>query len=156
MPDLSDLSRRSVGAVVGYGQRPMFNDCCARSRFPPPALLIAVVFVAVAVSTVAVLGAMPAGAVVEPQQSDEGFDANETEGTIERVRYQLLGIAAVTGVLLVGYVWHTDPQRRQRVATRRREDRERAAVAALEEDFVLPAEIADEPPDAVGSAPADE
>ena len=83
----------------------------------------------------------PAGATAGiAQQGDEAFDANETEGTIERVRYQLLGVAAITGALLVGYIWHTDPQRRLRVATRRRENRERAAIVALEDEFVLPSE----------------
>ncbi|MEM9466046.1 MAG: hypothetical protein AAGA90_11770 [Actinomycetota bacterium] len=95
----------------------------------------AVVF-GVLVALAALVGPAPVGAV--PAQDDEVFDANETEGTIERVRYQLLGVAAITGALLVGYIWHTDPSRRQRVAIRRREDRERAGVAAFDDEFVLP------------------
>ncbi|MEM9520435.1 MAG: hypothetical protein AAGA37_14035 [Actinomycetota bacterium] len=78
---------------------------------------------------------------VAAQDADSGFDENETESTIERVRYQLLGIAGVTTVLLVGYVWHTDPERRRRVAERRRDDQERAGVVALDEEFVLPIDV---------------
>ena len=58
------------------------------------------------------LSAGVATAAHAPVQDDEVFDENETQGTIDRVRYQLLAIAGVTGVLLVLYVWHTDPQRR--------------------------------------------
>lgn len=72
------------------------------------------------------------------------FDANETESTIDAIRYQLWGIAGVTGALLVVYVWHTDPARRQRVADRRRSERELATATALEDMFVLPGEIDDE------------
>lgn len=74
------------------------------------------------------------------------FDANETESTIDAIRYQLWGIAGVTGALLVVYVWHTDPARRQRVADRRQSEREHAAAAVLEDMFVLPGEIEDEQP----------
>lgn len=74
------------------------------------------------------------------------FDANETESTIDAIRYQLWGIAGVTGALLVVYVWHTDPARRQRVADRRRSERELATATALEDMFVLPGEIDDEQP----------
>ena len=74
------------------------------------------------------------------------FDANETESTIDAIRYQLWGIAGITGALLVVYIWHTDPARRQRVADRRRSERERAAATALEDMFVLPGEIDDEQP----------
>ncbi len=74
------------------------------------------------------------------------FDANETESTIDAIRYQLWGLAGVTGALLVVYVWHTDPARRQRVADRRQSEREHAAAAALEDMFVLPGEIEDEQP----------
>lgn len=83
--------------------------------------------------------AAPVGA-----QDDDTFDENETESTIDSIRYQLWGIAAVSGVLLVVYIWHTDPARRQRVAERRRSDREHADAMALEDEFVLP-EAFDEP-----------
>lgn len=91
-----------------------------------------------------------AGSASPAVAQDDGvaFDENETEGTIDRVRFQLLGIAAVTGALLVGYIWHTDPQRRQRVALRRRDDRERAALDALDDEFILPADVDDDAPDA--------
>ena len=117
--------------VVGYGRRSMFRHHSARGRAFVSALFLAC----------ALMVSAPAGATAGiAQQDDEAFDANETEGTIERVRYQLLGVAAVTGALLVGYIWHTDPQRRLRVATRRRENRERAAIVALEDEFVLASE----------------
>jgi hypothetical protein len=109
----------------------------------------AFVFAVVLAFAVTVTAGGAAGATPATLGQDaEAFDANETEGTIDRVRYQLLGVAAITGVLLVGYLWHTDPQRRLRVAHRRREDREREAVAALEDEFVLPAD-ADVDADAV-------
>ena len=84
----------------------------------------------VAFVVAAVLGFGPASAssAFAPSQdleTDEGFDGNETEGTIDRVRLQLLGVAAITGALLVVYIWHTDPERRRRVALRRRDRRER-------------------------------
>lgn len=88
------------------------------------------------------------GAMVAPvaaQDTDtEAFDENETEGTVDAVRYQLWGVAAITGALLVVYIWHTDPARRQRVADRRRADNELADVLALEDQFVLPSEFAGE------------
>ena len=145
-------------AGLGYGRRSMSSHHSALRRVLVSAVLCACTVVVAA----------PAGAAEavpwqddpsdsEPSDSDDVFDANETEGTIERVRYQLLAVAAVTGVLLVGYIWHTDPQRRLRVATRRREDRERAGVAALEDEFMLPgevdvADVLDATPDAVADA----
>jgi uncharacterized membrane protein YgaE (UPF0421/DUF939 family) len=106
------------------------------------AFVFAVVLAFAVTVTVTVAGAASAAGATPATlgQDAEAFDANETEGTIDRVRYQLLGVAAITGALLVGYIWHTDPQRRLRVAHRRREDREREAVAALEDEFVLPAD----------------
>ena len=94
----------------------------------------------------AVLGFGPASAssAFAPSQdleADEGFDGNETEGTIDRVRLQLLGVAAITGALLVVYIWHTDPERRRRVALRRRDRRERAALQAFDGEFVLPSDL---------------
>jgi len=103
------------------------------------------------VATVLVVSALGAGAPVAAQvdsndAADDVFDANETESTIDAIRYKLWGIAGVTGALLVVYVWHTDPARRQRVADRRQSEREHAAAVALEDMFVLPGEIEDEQP----------
>lgn len=102
---------------------------------------LALVVILVVAASVLSVPAAAGGAV--PVQDDGVFDANETQGTIERVRYQLLGIAAVAGALLVGYIWHTDPQRRLRVATRRRDARERAAIEALDDEFMLPVDAED-------------
>jgi len=125
-----------IGVAVHYGRRAMSGLHRVRS------LLVATVLV------VSVLGA---GAPVAAQVDSNGaegdvFDANETESTIDAIRYQLWGIAGITGALLVVYVWHTDPARRQRVADRRQSEREHAAAAALEDMFVLPGEIEDEQP----------
>ena len=103
------------------------------------------------VATVLVVSVLGAGAPVAAQVDSNGaeddvFDANETKSTIDAIRYQLWGIAGVTGALLVVYVWHTDPARRQRVADRRRSERERATATALEDMFLLPGEIDDEQP----------
>ena len=116
----------------------------------PPVWVVAILAALASLALASPAAASDVAASPVPSQEDEAFDANETEGTIERVRYQLLGIAAVTGALLVGYIWHTDPERRQRVATRRRDDRERAAMAALDDTFVLPVEADDEPADGRG------
>ena len=72
---------------------------------------------------------------------DDVFDENETEGTVDSVRYQLWAVAGVTGALLVVYIWHTDPARRQRVADRRQADRDYADALALEDQFLLPADF---------------
>ena len=106
----------------------------------------------VAVGLIGLVGPLGEAAAA---QTDTAFDENETEGTIDRVRLQLLGVAAVTGALLVGYVWHTDPQRRQRVADRRRDERELAAIAALDEEFVLPGDVEVDPPEPDGAAAAE-
>ncbi len=97
---------------------------------------------------VSVLGVEAPGAAQVDRNGaeDDVFDANETESTIDTIRYQLWGIAGVTGALLVVYVWHTDPARRQRAADRRQSERELAAAAALEDMFVLPGEIGDKQP----------
>ena len=102
----------------------------------------------VALFVVNVLGfGSPVAAQVDGIDAENDvFDANETESTIDAIRYQLWGIAGITGALLVVYVWHTDPARRQRVADRRQSEREHAAAAALEDMFVLPGEIEDEQP----------
>ena len=125
-----------IGAAVHYGRRAMSGLHRVRS------LLVATVFV------VSVLGAgAPVAAQVDSNGAeDDVFDANETESTIDAIRYQLWGLAGVTGALLVVYIWHTDPARRQRVADRRQSEREHAAAAALEDMFVLPGEIEDEQP----------
>lgn len=103
---------------------------------------------AVLVSGLGVSAATPAFA-----QDDEVFDENETQGTVESIRLQLWGIAAVTGGLLVVYIWHTDPARRQRVADRRRADREFADALHLEDEFVLPVDVEDEAADADTAPP---
>jgi hypothetical protein len=77
----------------------------------------------------------------EPADEVEVFDENESEATVEWVTRALVGIAAGTGLLLVGYIWHTSPRRRLRVATRRREDREASRRVGLEDEFVLPVEL---------------
>ena len=88
---------------------------------------------------------IPAGAQDDPSGDPavevEAFDENESEATVEWVTRSLVGIAAGTGLLLVGYIWHTSPRRRLRVATRRREDREVSRRVGLEDEFVLPVEI---------------
>ena len=112
------------------------------SGLHPVRSLLAALFV------VGVLGfGSPVAAQVDGIDAENDvFDANETESTIDAIRYQLWGIAGITGALLVVYIWHTDPARRQRVADRRRSERERAAATALEDMFVLPGEIDDEQP----------
>lgn len=82
--------------------------------------------------------------VVAQDTDAEAFDENETEGTVDSVRYQLWAVAGVTGALLVVYVWHTDPSRRKRVFDRRQADREHAEALALEDQFVLPADLDDD------------
>jgi hypothetical protein len=111
----------------------------------------------VALFVVSVLGfGSPVVAQVDGNAAENDvFDANETESTIDAIRYQLWGIAGITGALLVVYIWHTDPARRQRVADRRRSERERAAATALEDMFVLPGEIDDEQSAATRAEAAD-
>ena len=124
-----------VTVTVRYGRRAM-------SGLHPVRSLLVALFV------VGVLGfGSPVAAQVDGIDAENDvFDANETESTIDAIRYQLWGIAGITGALLVVYIWHTDPARRQRVADRRRSERERAAATALEDMFVLPGEIDDEQP----------
>lgn len=120
---------------LGYGRRRMSPRHHLRRLF-------ATNLVALAIASSVLVGAVAPVAAVA-QADTEVFDEDETESTIDRVRTQLLVIAAVTGALLVVYIWHTDPQRRLRVATRRRDARERAAVAALDESFLLPVDVDD-------------
>ena len=131
------LTGTPVTVTVRYGRQAMSGFHPVRS------LLVAVVLV---VSLLGV-GAPGAAQVESDGAEDEVFDANETESTIDAIRYQLWGIAGITGVLLVLYVWHTDPARRQRVADRRQSKRELAAATALEDMFVLPGEIDEQPAD---------
>lgn len=108
--------------------------------------LVRSLLVALFVVSVLGFGSSVAAQVDGIDAENDVFDANETESTIDAIRYQLWGIAGITGALLVVYIWHTDPARRQRVADRRRSERERAAATALEDMFVLPGEIDDEQP----------
>ena len=85
--------------------------------------------------------AVVAPAAAQDTDDADAFDENETEGTVDSVRYQLWAVAGVTGALLVVYIWHTDPERRQRVADRRQADREHADALALEDQFLLPADF---------------
>ena len=125
-----------IVATLHYGRRAMSGLHLVRSLLVATALVVSVLGV----------GA-PGAAQVDSNSAEDGvFDANETESTIDAIRYQLWGLAGVTGALLVVYVWHTDPTRRQRVADRRQSERELAAAAALEDTFVLPGEIDDEQP----------
>ena len=121
------------------------------SRLHPVRSLLVALFV------VSVLGfGSPVAAQVDGIDAENDvFDANETESTIDAIRYQLWGIAGITGALLVVYIWHTDPARRQRVADRRRSERERATATALEDMFVLPGEIDDEQSAATRAEAAD-
>lgn len=82
-----------------------------------------------------------ANPLVAQDADAEVFDENETEGTVDSVRYQLWAVAGVMGALLVVYVWHTDPARRKRVFDRRQADHEHARALALEDQFLLPADF---------------
>lgn len=88
------------------------------------------------------------GAAISAGQSDgEPFTADETAGDIERIRTSLFVIAAVTGGLLVLYIWHTNPRRRMDVAVRRRDAREQEQMDFLDGEFVLPGEIEEQSTD---------
>ncbi len=110
------------------------------------------------------LGAGAPAAAQPAQSSDEGevvdtsteiFDENESEATIRWVTRALVGIAAGTGFLLVIYIWHTNPRRRLRVATRRRERRESNRRQGLEDEFLLPHEMPEDAEQAVESPPSE-
>ncbi len=81
------------------------------------------------------------------QDSADEFEADEAQGTVDTVRRALIGIAIGTGVMLVLYIWHTDPRRRFEVAMRRRERREAEQGVGVEDEFVLPADFDDVEPD---------
>lgn len=91
----------------------------------------------------ATIGPARASSPVLAQDAGDDFDANEAQGAVDSVRRSLIGIAIGTGVMLVLYIWHTDPRRRFEVATRRRERREAEQRLGLEEEFVLPSEADD-------------
>ena len=84
-----------------------------------------------------------AAATTHAQISGDEFDSNEAQGTVDAVRRALVGVAIGTGVMLVLYIWHTDPRRRFEVAGRRRERQEAKQRIGLEDEFVLPGEIED-------------
>ena len=94
------------------------------------------------VTALAVGVAAPAASVA--QGADEEFTADETAGDIDRIRTSLYVIAAVTGGLLVVFIWHTNPRRRMDVAIRRRAAREQDQMDSLDDAFVLPGEVDDE------------
>ena len=99
------------------------------------------VLVAPAVAAALCLGVLVAApATAAAQGDDTEFTADETAGDIDRIRTSLLVIAAATGVLLVVYVWHTNPRRRMDVAVRRRAAREQEQMDTLDDAFVLPAD----------------
>ncbi|MGB1506477.1 MAG: hypothetical protein ACPHDT_13435 [Acidimicrobiales bacterium] len=81
----------------------------------------------------------PVEAFVEHGQ--EGFTADETASDIERIRNSLYIVAAVTGGLLVIYIWHTNPRRRMDVAIRRRTVREQNQMDSLDDTFALPGDV---------------
>ena len=90
------------------------------------------------------VGAAVAPAAAQSEDPDAEFTADETAGDIERIRTALYVIAAVTGGLLVIYVWHTNPRRRMDVAVRRRAAREQEQLDSLDDAFVLPGDVASE------------
>jgi hypothetical protein len=82
-----------------------------------------------------------AAAAIPAQISGDEFDSNAAQDTVDTVRRALIGMAIGTGVMLVLYIWHTDPRRRFEVAGRRRERREATQRIGLEDEFILPGEI---------------
>ena len=90
------------------------------------------------------VGAAVAPAAAQSEDPDAEFTADATAGDIERIRTALYVIAAVTGGLLVIYVWHTNPRRRMDVAVRRRAAREQEQLDSLDDAFVLPGDVASE------------
>lgn len=106
-------------------------------------------FAALLIATVLVAGfwSMPVAALA--QDADEAFTADETADDIDRIRTSLYVIAAVTGGLLVVYIWHTNPRRRMDVAVRRRAAREQDQMDSLDDAFVLPGDVGD------GAGPVD-
>lgn len=67
------------------------------------------------------------------EADEEEFDGRSTEDTVRFVVGTLVGIAAVTTVMMLVFIWHTSPRRRLRVATRRA-DRERERSLAEVDD----------------------
>jgi len=109
------------------------------SRFVALALVVGLLVA----STLFVWGPAGSEAAAQDTPVSAEFDAAETEATIDRVRTMLFVIAAVTGGLLVVYIWHTNPRRRMAAAVRRRDARELAALDSLGDAFVLPGELDD-------------
>lgn len=96
------------------------------------------------ISRALLVGTVTTLLLADPARAQE-FDGRTTEGTIDRVSNTLVGIAIGIGVMLVIYIWHTNPHRRVRVATRRRDRKEQLLQAELEDEFVLPTEVDDHP-----------
>lgn len=99
-------------------------------------------FAAALLALMLCVASAPAVSATTPAQADdETFTADDAAGDIERIRTSLFAIAAVTGGLLVVYIWHTNPRRRMEVAVRRRAAREIADLESLDDTFVLPADL---------------
>jgi hypothetical protein len=103
-------------------------------RSPFPALRVLSVTASLAMLTLVILAVPAAGSVDGVQDLDEDelvgngsatgqdeFDGRSTEDTVRLVVGTLVGIAGVTSVMMLVFVWHTSPRRRLRVATRRAE-----------------------------------
>lgn len=92
------------------------------------AMMIVGILLAVAAPVAAQDGADDPAAEPGVTVADEAAPAeaqlvkdDDTSATVQRIRRELIAIAAVTTVGLVIFVWHTSPSRRLRVATRRAE-----------------------------------
>jgi hypothetical protein len=59
--------------------------------------------------------------VVSPAaaQEEDAYDGRSTDETVRFVVGGLIAIALATAVLMLVFIWHTSPRRRQRVASRR-------------------------------------
>ena len=64
---------------------------------------------------------------------DDEFDGRSTADTVNIVVGSLIAVAGGTAFLMLMFIWHTNPRRRLRVATRRAE-RRRAKVAQNEDE----------------------
>lgn len=94
-------------------------------------------------TTVLVTAFVAAPVAALGQDANEEFTADETAGDIERIQSSLYVIAALTGGLLVIYIWHTNPRRRMDVAVRRQLAREQDQLDSLDDAFVLPGDVND-------------
>jgi hypothetical protein len=134
-------------SVVGYGREVMRVLSDQQQTVRPVVRIVQGGLVVVAL--VGIVMASPSGASVHGLAQESVNSSSE----VQTIRYQLFAIAGLLAVLLVGFVWHTSPRRRVRLAAQVADEPDKADEAERADEAEN--EVSDEPVDGALDSDAD-